>query len=182
MKFEKDFKTQRALSLNKLDPKEIISGKRILIVDDEQDVLDTLAGLLDFCKIDTATSFEEGKDLLENSVYDIAILDIMGVRGFDLLKIATRRDIPALMLTAHALSEESLKKSAENGASYYAPKDHIDKIDVFLADVLEAKEKNKSAWIKVFERLGGFFDKKFGGPDWREKEKEFWEKRTKILR
>jgi len=55
-----------------MDPKEIISGKRVLIVDDEQDVLDTLAGLLDICKIDTATSFEEGKRLLQDNVYDIA--------------------------------------------------------------------------------------------------------------
>ncbi len=164
-----------------MDPKEIISGKRVLIVDDEQDVLDTLAGLLDICKIDTATSFEEGKRLLQDNVYDIAILDIMGVKGFDLLEIAHKRGVPALMLTAHALSEENLKKSAENGASYYAPKDKIDQIDIFVADVLEAKQKNKSAWIKVFERLGNFYDRKFGGPDWREKEKEFWEKRTKML-
>jgi len=165
-----------------MEPKQFISGKRILIVDDEPDVLDTLSALLDICRIDTATTFEEGKRLLENNLYDVTILDIMGVRGFELLEIAKKRDIPALMLTAHALSEESLKKSAENGASYYAPKDQINKIDVFLADVLEARQKNKSAWIKVFERLGGFFDKKFGGPDWREKEQEFWEERTKIFR
>jgi len=164
-----------------MDPREIISGKRVLIVDDEQDVLDTLAGLLDICKIDTATSFEEGRSLLQDNVYDIAILDIMGVKGFDLLEIAHRRGVPALMLTAHALSEESLKKSAENGASYYAPKDKIEEISLFVADVLEAKQKNKSAWIKVLERLGHFYDRKFGGPDWREKEKEFWEKRTKTL-
>jgi len=105
----------------------------------------------------------------------------MGVKGFDLLEIAHKRGVPALMLTAHALSEENLKKSAESGASYYAPKDRIDQIDIFVADVLEAKQKNKSAWIKVFERLGNFYDRKFGGPDWREKEKEFWEKRTKML-
>ena len=164
-----------------MDPGKIISGKRVLIVDDEQDVLDTLAGLLDMCKIDTATSFEDGKRLLENSVYDVAILDIMGVKGFDLLEIANKRGIPTLMLTAHSLSAESLKKSAEDGASYYAPKDKIDQIDIFVADVLEAKQKNKSAWIKVFERLGHFYDRKFGGPDWREKEQEFWERRTKML-
>jgi len=165
-----------------MEPREIISGKRVLIVDDEQDVLDTLSGLLDMCKLDTATTFEKGRDLLENNLYDVAILDIMGVKGFDLLAVAARRGIPSLMLTAHALSEESLKKSAEKGAYYYAPKDEIDRIHLFVADVLEAKEKHKSAWIKVFERLGHFYDKKFGGPDWREKEKEFWEKRTRMLR
>jgi len=30
-----------------MNPKEIISGKRVLIVDNEQDVLDTLASLLE---------------------------------------------------------------------------------------------------------------------------------------
>jgi len=165
-----------------MEPREIISGKRVLIVDDEQDVLDTLSGLLDMCKLDTATTFEEGRDLLENNLYDVAILDIMGVKGFDLLAVAARRGIPALMLTAHALSEENIKKSAEKGAYYYAPKDEIDRIHLFVADVLEAKEKHKGAWIKVFERLSHFYDKKFGGPDWREKEKEFWEKRTRVLR
>jgi hypothetical protein len=83
------------------------------------------------------------------------------------------------MLTAHALSEESLKKSAEDGASYYAPKDEIGKIDLFIADVLEAKEKNKSPWVKWFERLGGFYDRKFHGTNWREQERKFWEEKLK---
>ena len=159
--------------------KEIIRGKRILIVDDEKDVLDTLIDLLVICKIDTALTFEEGKNLLESNIYDIAILDIMGVRGFDLLEIANKQGIPALMLTAHALSEESLKKSAENEASYYAPKDEIAKIDLFVADVIEAKEKKKNPWVRWLERLGSYYDRRFGGTDWREKEKDFWEKKIK---
>jgi len=164
-----------------MDPKKIIKGKKILIVDDEEDVLDTLTDLLDMCKLDRASSFEEGKRFLEgnDNDYDIAILDIMGVNGFKLLEIAKEQDVPALMLTAHALSEEALKQSAENGASYYAPKDKMNDIAVFVADVIEAKEKNKNAWTKWFERLGGFYDRKFVGPNWREKEKEFWEKKLK---
>ena len=79
------------------------------------------------------------------------------------------------------LSEENLKKSAEEGASYYAPKDEIAKIDLFVADVIEARDKKKSSWAKVFERLGGFYDRRFGGTDWREKEKEFWEKKVKSM-
>ena len=162
-----------------MDPKKVIRGKKILIVDDEEDVLDSLTDLLDMCKVDRASSFEEGKRFLESDAYDIAILDIMGVKGFELLEIAKKQDIPALMLTAHALSEENLKQSAENGASYYAPKDEMSNIAVFVADVIEAKEKNKNVWTKWFERLGGFYDRKFVGPNWREKEKEFWEKKLK---
>ncbi len=164
-----------------MDPHKLLKGKMVLIVDDESDVLDQLTELLDMCRIDTASSFEEGKRLLENESYDIAVLDIMGVKGFELLSIANKQNIPALMLTAHALSEESLKKSAEEGASYYAPKDEIDKIDLFIADVLEAKEKNKSPWDRWFERLGSFYDKRFHGTNWREEEREFWEEKIKKL-
>ena len=111
--------------------------------------------------------------------YDVAILDIMGVQGFELLKIANHNKIPALMLTAHGLSEENLKKSAEEGAYYYAPKEKMDEIDLFVADVIEANEKNKSPWAKWFDRLSNFYDSKFHGPNWREQEQEFWEKKIK---
>lgn len=164
-----------------MDPKKMLKGRKILIVDDEKDILDSLIELLDMCRIDTATTFEEGKRLLENEVYEVAILDIMGVKGFELLDIANKHDIPAIMLTAHALSEESLKRSAENGASYFAPKDEINSIDLFIADVLEAKEKKKNPWVKWFERLGGFYDKRFHGTNWREQEKKFWEEKLKKL-
>ena len=53
------------------------------------------------------------------------------------------------------------------------------KIDVFVADVLEAGAKNKNPLLKWLERLSGFYDGRFGGKNWREKEKNFWEERTK---
>ena len=111
-------------------------AKTVLIVDDEPDILDLLTELLSACMIDRASTFEAAKEFLESENYDVAILDIMGVKGFELLQIAKQKDIPALMLTAHALNKESLKKAAEEGASYYVPKEEIDKIDVFVADVI----------------------------------------------
>jgi hypothetical protein len=103
----------------------------------------------------------------------------MGVKGFELLKIANEQEIPSLMLTAHGLSEENLKKSAEEGACYYAPKEKMHEIDLFVADVLEALEKKKSPWVRWFDRLGGFYDKRFHGPNWREQEQEFWAEKLK---
>ncbi len=164
-----------------MDSKKILNGKRILIVDDEPDVLDSLIEILNMCKIDTASSFEEGKKQLETQIYDIAILDIMGVKGFDLLKIANDHKIPALMLTANALSEGNLKKSAEDGAAYFAPKDKMADIDIFVADVLEALEMKKSTWEKWLDRLSGYYDARFQGTGWREKEKKFWEDKIKTM-
>lgn len=162
-----------------MDAKKAIERKRVLIVDDEPDVLESLTDLLDVCRIDTAQSFEEGKRLLEENFYDVAILDIMGVSGFELLEVARQRDIPALMLTAHGLSEENLKRSAEEGASYYAPKDRMEEIDQFVADVILAREQEKNVWVKWYERLSSFYDSRFTGPNWREKDRVFWDKRLK---
>ena len=120
-----------------------ITGKKILIVDDEQDILGTLVDLLQMCKIDTASAFDQAKEVLETGIYDLAILDIMGVNGYELLQIAKSKNIPALMFTAHALTEGDLKRSASEGASYYAPKDETHNIALFIADVLEAREKDK---------------------------------------
>ena len=157
-----------------MKPEKILKGKRVLIVDDEEDILEFLTEILDMCKVDKASTYEEAKDLLDNNQYSIAVLDIMGVRGYDLLEIAKRRGIPALMLTAHAVSKENLKKSFEKGASYYVPKDEIAKIDTFVADVLEAIEQNKNVWVRWYDRLSSFCDKRFGS-NWKDDDPEFWD-------
>ncbi len=162
-----------------MDRTKILYGRRLLIVDDEPDVLQTLAETLSMCKVDTAQTYEEASRCLENGDYDIAVLDIMGVKGFELLNIAKRRGIPAVMLTAHSLTEESLRESAERGAAYFAPKDLMADIEAFVADVLEAHEKKRNPWAKWFKRLGGYYDRRFVGSNWREKEREFWEEKLK---
>ncbi len=149
------------------------------MVDDEESVREVLIELLDMCKIDTAASFEEAKTKLENDSYDIAVLDIMGVRGYDLLQVARERDIPCLMLTAHALSRDNLQRSAEEGAAYYAPKEMMEELPEFIADVLESIEKSKNPWEKMIHRLGSYFDAKFSGAEWRRKEAAFWKDRMK---
>ncbi len=127
-----------------MDIRKALKGKWILVVDDEEDILQIIYELLEMCKIDTASTYEEAKALLEKNQYHAAILDIMGVRGYELLDIAIKRDIPALMLTAHALTKEDLKKSVERGAAFYAPKDEISNIALYVADVLEARAKSKT--------------------------------------
>jgi CheY-like chemotaxis protein len=158
----------------------VLNGKRMLAVDDEPDILETLADELDKfgVKLDQARSFEAGSQLLASYTYDLVILDIMGVRGFELLAIAKARNLPVVMLTAHALNADSLRRSIELGARAYLPKDEMGSIASFLEDVLNLTYQ--SAWKKLFTRLGGVFGKHFG-PDWRKSEKQFWDEFEKSL-
>jgi DNA-binding response OmpR family regulator len=136
-----------------MNPEKVIAGKYVLIVDDEQDILDTLVELLDMCRVDTAASFSDAEKLLKENPYDIAVLDIMGVDGYELLKIANSQNIPAVMLTAQSQTNGSLNRLAEGGAAYYAPKDRMHELDIFLADVFQAIDEGKSSWEKMLERV-----------------------------
>jgi DNA-binding response OmpR family regulator len=102
-------------------------GKTILAVDDEPDVLDILGEELEDYSVDfeRASTYEDAIQKMSSLTYDLALLDIIGVRGFELLEYATQKKIPVVMLTAHALSPQSLKKSIELGARTYLPKDQL---------------------------------------------------------
>ncbi|MEW6139370.1 MAG: response regulator [Thermodesulfobacteriota bacterium] len=160
---------------------EILRDKTILAVDDEPDVLETLTELLEDgadVVVHTATGFQEARQLLYSHNYDIVILDIMGVRGFELLDIATHRGFPALMLTAHALNPEALKKSIEMGAKAYLPKTCLPDIVPFLEDVLQLSYQ--SVWRKAIDKVLTLFDRQFGS-EWKKSEKEFWSEFEKNL-
>jgi DNA-binding response OmpR family regulator len=152
---------------------EILEDKRILIVDDEPDILETLKELLDMCIIDTAPNFETARKFLKNDTYDAAILDIMGVDGYGLLELTSKKGIPTIMLTAHALSADNLVKSLKGGAFAYLPKDQMADIGDYLVEVIQAGQKRAGTSRKWLDRLTPFFNKKFG-PDWKAEHKEFW--------
>ncbi len=150
----------------------LLKDKVILVVDDEPDVLETVAEELDMCLLHKATDYDTALQYLLSYTYDIVILDIMGVNGFELLKNSVSRGFPTVMLTAHALSPESLKKSIKLGAVSFLPKEKIPELREFLEDVVLGE--GRPVWKKLFDKLGGYFNKRFG-PDWREKDKFFKE-------
>ena len=153
---------------------EILKGKRVLIVDDEPDVLETLEEMLDMCHVDSASDFETAQGLLDRNAYDVAVLDIMGVKGYELLALSNKKGVPSLILTAYALTPDDLVRSIKSGAQYYVPKYKISDIVIYLSDILNAREKGVKKQRLWFTRLKPFFDRQFG-PGWREQLKIFWE-------
>jgi len=149
----------------------ILDGKRILAVDDEPDVLTVLEEEIMMscpnCTVDKASSYAAAAEKLESGNYDLVILDIMGVRGFDLLALGVNRSLKVAMLTAHAMTPEALKRSFEMKAMAYLPKEKLGEIVPFLEDVL--KYEYLPGWKRLYSKLKEFFDTKF--------ESE-WEKKT----
>ncbi len=97
-----------------------LKGKHILAVDDEQDVLETIEEILDIAKVDVAQNYETASKKISETQYDLAVLDIMGVNGIQLLEECVKRQIPAIMLTANSMNPDSLIKSIKKGG-YFIP-------------------------------------------------------------
>ena len=152
---------------------DILAGKKILIVDDEPDVIESIEEILEECDIEAASSYESAKELFEKIDFDAAILDIMGVDGLKLLEETVDRGIPTVMLTAHAISPETLMESIQKGAISYLPKETLADLDELLNDIFGAVRSGEPPWKLLFEKLGDFFDTRFGS-EWKDKDRVFW--------
>ncbi len=141
---------------------EILKGKRILAVDDEPDVLDLVQEQLEECEVVKASTYEEATELLSNESFDLVLLDIMGVNGFDLLEQCSRKRLPAAMLTAHSITAESVNRALNLGAVSFLPKDELARLEEHAADILEGLAEGKSHWRRLFDRLGPFFRDRLG--------------------
>jgi DNA-binding NtrC family response regulator len=136
-----------------------------LAVDDEADVLSTLEEeVLEAapkCIFEKAITYEEAANKLESQIYDVVILDIMGVRGFDLLDLAVRKNLRVAMLTAHALTPEALERSFKMKARTFLPKEKLGEVVPFLEDVL--KYEYLPGWKRLMKKLEKYFKTQWGG-------------------
>lgn len=141
---------------------QILEGKRILVVDDEPDVCETVKEALASSQVATAGSFDEAHARITSQSFDLVILDIMGVNGFALLEACRANKLPAAMLTAHAVNVESLNLAVKLGAVSFLPKEELQRLPELIAEILEGLEQGQTHWAKLFKRLGPFFKDKLG--------------------
>ena len=103
--------------------------KKILIVDDEQDIVESLKFVLENCNYTCycASTGEDGLKLAREIIPDLIILDVMmpRINGFKisrLLKFDSKyKNIPILMVTARSQEEDKLI-GEETGADEYITK------------------------------------------------------------
>ena len=120
-------------------------AKKILIVDDEQDIVETLKFMLEaqgyecFCAYDG----ERGLNMAKELIPDLMILDVMmpkinGYKISRLLKYDNKyKDIPIIMITARSQEEDKVI-GQETGVNEYITKpfeldEVINKVNEYLA-------------------------------------------------
>lgn len=147
-----------SLKSSELNADTVLNDKQVLLVDDEPDVLDTVSDILSMCRIHTASDYDSALKRLEENKYDIVVLDIMGVNGFELLKKCVELGFPAIMLTAHAVTADAIKKSMKLGAVFFLPKIKMMELPDFMKEIVLGG--GKPIWNSFFERLDFFFEKR----------------------
>ncbi len=126
-----------------------MQGPRILVVDDEVDILNVLKFVLEKegFQVDTAQSGEEALRLFEKGYYDIVLTDLKmpGIDGLQLLErvkeLSPSTDV--VIMTAYA-SIDSAVTAIKKGASDYIVKPFINEdVKMRLKRILEHKNLQK---------------------------------------
>ncbi len=99
---------------------------RLLVIEDEPDLLSSLAGVLreEGYAVDEAEDGESGLRKALWTDYDAVILDVMlpGINGFQVLeRLRVRKKTPVLLLTARDQSSDRVR-GLDSGADDYLPK------------------------------------------------------------
>lgn len=119
----------------------------VLIVDDEQDFMDTLMNRLKKRGIDVAGcgSGERAIELMKEKIFDVVILDIKMPGGMD--GIETLREIKklrpeteVLLLTGHGSVETSVEGMKEGAFDYLLKPVKLEKLLEKIAKALEKKD------------------------------------------
>ncbi len=134
---------------------DYLKQKRILLVDDEQELLDMVLSILNedgFHNIKTAKTVNEAVTTAESYQPEFAILDIMlpDGNGFDLMKQLKKvSDLPVLFLTACGEDEDKFRGFGL-GADDYVVKPFLPKELVFrIMAILRRSYKNEDPLVKL---------------------------------
>jgi DNA-binding NtrC family response regulator len=137
---------------------------RALVVDDEEDFLETLVNRMNKRNIDTtgAKSGEEALELMKKKLFDVVILDVKmpgGMDGIEALremkKIQPLAEV--LLLTGHASVETSIEGMKLGAFDYILKPVKLEELLTKLAEAFEKKDTNdqkiRSARIKELIRF-----------------------------
>ncbi len=134
---------------------EYLKKKRLLLVDDEQEILDMVVSILKeegFCSIAAARNVKEALTLAENFQPEMAILDVMlpDGNGFALMEqLRQKGEYPILFLTARGEDEDKFQGFGL-GADDYVVKPFLPKELIFrVMAILRRSYKDENPLVRL---------------------------------
>jgi len=118
---------------------------KVLLIDDEEELISTLAERLSFRGIDAdwVTNGEDALKKAELQCYDVAVVDVRmpKISGFTLKKRMAEKcsDLKFIFMTGHGSENDYKEGAAEAGATYYLLKPL--NIELLIEKIYEALKK-----------------------------------------
>jgi len=125
-----------------------MDGMRVLLVDDEEELVETIAERLELRGIvaETVTNGEEALQRVLEKPFDVVLLDVKmpGLGGMEVLKLIRmqRPNTQVILITGHASVENGDRRLLE-GAFYFIVKP-VD-IEVLVDKMKEATQRRKES-------------------------------------
>jgi two-component system, NtrC family, response regulator AtoC len=141
-----------------------MSATRLLVVDDEQDLLELLVRRLKRkgFDVDSAGTAEDALELVKKNEYDIGVYDIRlpGMDGIELLKETKKvqPDIEVLILTGHGTIDTAIEAMKVGAFDYITKPYNLSELELTIGKAAEnkaLKEKNDSM-KKIIAQHNGF--------------------------
>ena len=120
----------------------ILNGKIVLAVAEGQETIDAIEEVLEMCIVDKAYTFNEASQFLLSYNYDLVVTDMAGANNFELLKIATARDFPTIILTNYAIKQHVQEESIKLGAISLLYKEKMPELVQLFEDILSDKGRS----------------------------------------
>ncbi|WP_457642151.1 sigma-54-dependent transcriptional regulator [Persephonella sp.] len=138
---------------------------KALIVDDERNILELLSILLGEYGIsaDKVSSYKEAKDLIEENIYDLALLDLRlpDGSGIDILKKIKEKNskTEVIIITAFASSETAVEAIKLGAYDYLSKPFNINDLRLVIRNVKDKIELEKKICTEETEKFEGLAGK-----------------------
>ena len=137
----------------------VLKNKVILFLEDNPDYGETVEEQLDMYQVETVVDFHRALRFLKKHSLDLVILDLSGPGRFDVLKKATSKGIPTIVLTICPVSPGTRNKLLSMGPVFFLPKDKILEITPLVERLIagvneDSSQKSFSISDRTFRTLG----------------------------
>lgn len=119
---------------------------KVLLVDDEQEFVSTLAERLEFRDIETLVAIDgdQALQMIEEHKPPLVVLDVLmpGIGGLDVLKRIKRRhpQIQVILLTGHGSTKDGIKGMRQGAFDYLMKPVNIEELIKRMNEALETSE------------------------------------------
>lgn len=126
-----------------------MKGINVLLVDDEEEFVSTLAQRLQIrgYNPETANDGEAALNMIANIPYDVMVLDLMlpGLSGLEVLREVKRQapDLPVIMLTGQGSTREGMEGMHSGAFDFLMKPIDLDELMLKINEAANKKEQRK---------------------------------------